>query len=179
MGRPKLELAGQVFGRWAVVRFHSSDRKIVKWWCRCECGTERAVRTSKLREGVSQSCGCLARQNQRAAIATHQMTRTPPYYAWRSMWKRCTNPRTSGYRNWGGRGIRVCDEWQTFEAFWRDMGPTWQRGLTLDRIDNEGNYEPQNCRWATWSQQVRNRRPSVRREASSGTHSVNIRGLPS
>lgn len=128
--------------------------------CMCDCGQAVTVRTSSLRSGLTLSCGCL--QAERAAqsgrdSATHGMTDSDTYHVWQSMKQRCENEKHECYDHYGGRGISVCERWQSFENFLVDMGEC-PDGLTLDRRDNNGNYEPGNCRWATWFQQNSNRR---------------------
>jgi len=143
----------------------------VAWLCRCDCGGETVVVASSLQCGATTSCGCFGRQcaRERARLrfirhgATADGKRSHEYDAWDSAKKRCFNPRHAAYRYYGGRGITMCEEWRSsFEAFLAHIGPC-PPGLTLDRIDNNGNYEPGNVRWATWKQQVANRRPCVKR----------------
>lgn len=129
--------------------------------CKCVCGNIVIVRTSSLRSGLTISCGCL--QREKAAVnrrnsATHGMDGTTTYKAWASMKQRCLNPKHEFFNHYGGRGIQVCDSWlESFKNFFADMGEC-PEGLTLDRIENDGNYEPANCRWATRFQQNSNRR---------------------
>lgn len=151
-------LVGQEFGNLVVkgmVRYSNSG---VKWVCVCKCGNSTTVRASNLKAGSVQSCGCLRRDHCKTMSYKHGHHKSAEYQSWRSMLKRCLNPKTAGYRYWGGRGISVCDRWMIFENFLFDMGPR-PPGTTLDRIDVEGNYEPGNCRWATLHEQIRNRRP--------------------
>lgn len=133
--------------------------------CLCDCGTVKQVAYGMLRSGQTKSCGCYARETSSdrcKSYRTHQMTGTPTYRTWRSMIGRCTKSNYKKYELYGGRGITVCDKWSaSFESFLADMGerPT---GMTLDRYPNQnGNYEPGNCRWATVAEQNRNRRNNV------------------
>lgn len=152
-------LAGQKFGRLLVVSERPVDRVGVRpewrWLCRCDCGTELRVTGACLRKGNSKSCGCLKRDVSRARHLTHGGTSSRTWTTWMSMRARCTNPTNPAFPRYGGRGISICPEWSTYEVFLRDMG---ERPVdrSLDRIDNDGNYEPGNCRWATRGEQRRN-----------------------
>ena len=158
---------GQRLGRWFVLaEAERSADGHRRWLCRCGCGTERIVDGRSLRRGATRSCGCLLREvaasEMRAKMLVHghaaTADRSPTYRSWRSMIGRCTRPTDVSFKYYGARGIEVCERWRaSFVNFLADMGerPT---GLTLDRVDVEGNYEPGNCRWATRSEQERNKR---------------------
>jgi len=154
-GSPILELKpGQRFGRLTVISRVISGRS-KHWLCRCECGRERSLEVHYVVRGKIRSCGCLGGETHgHARHGAH--TRT--YRSWASMIQRCTNPKATGFRYYGGRGITVCESWNSFANFLADMGDR-PIGKTLDRMDNDGNYEPGNCRWATRLQQNRNQRP--------------------
>lgn len=159
-----LALSGQRFGSLVVVRSAGHRRRGVRLWaCRCDCGSSSIVATSDLRSGHTTSCGCV--QRRRAAVVglrnrRHGLTRSPEYRAWANMIDRCENPSNARFADWGGRGITVCPRWRaSFEAFLSDVGLRPSPSHSLDREDNEGIYEPGNCRWATAAQQVANRRP--------------------
>lgn len=172
MAPPIRSLVGEQFGRWTVVSFAGGKRYEIAWHCRCECGTERKVLVRSLKNGVSRSCGCL-HDDYAASLRTHGMTRTREYKIWQGMVQRCTNPNSTFFSRYGGRGIGVCRQWlDSFEAFFGDMGKAPTKRHTLDRIDNDGNYEPGNVRWATRIQQARNTRTNRRLTFNGETMTV-------
>lgn len=129
------------------------------WACVCACGSKLDVRKAYLTSGDTASCGCLRRENTSNLKRGHSLAHSSPTYdIWVLMRQRCNNPRATSYAHYGGRGIKVCERWSSYEAFLQDMGER-PEGLTLDREDVDGNYEPSNCRWATWQVQNTNKRP--------------------
>lgn len=152
-----VDLSGQQFGRLYVIGRAPNRGARTMWLCRCSCGTEKDVLTASLRGGQTNSCGCLGREMRFMANTTHGKTRDPEWYSWQMMRQRCENPGANQYADYGGRGIKVCARWQSFTWFWLDMGPR-PEGMTLDRIDVNGDYEPDNCKWSTRSEQNRNKR---------------------
>lgn len=163
------DLTGQTFGMLTAMCPQGLDaaRHHMTWLFRCACGattSKPGVKvTQEVRRGGTPNCGCATATLMRRALSTHGMTTHPAYAVWRSMNDRCRLPSHAAYKNYGGRGIAVCEAWSTsFEAFWSDMGGSYQRGLDLDRVDNDGPYSPENCRWVTRRTNTMNKRSTIR-----------------
>jgi len=173
-------LVGCRFGRLTVNNFAGRNkRQLIQWSCTCDCGTTDIIATSTtLTGGHKLSCGCLGREVTSKRSRTHGQKHSPEYQTWRSMKHRCYCVTAPGYTNYGGRGIIVCERWRnSFENFLADMGrrPQPASDYELDRINNDGNYEPGNCRWATRKQQANNRRQG-RRGICRASHVVVFEG---
>lgn len=157
-----VDIAGLKFGRLLVIKrdgFHNfpSGQKRPLWLCRCDCGKEVKVLARNLITGNTTSCGCLALETR----TTHNKWGTRVYRSWDHMIQRCTNPNSTGYEYWGGRGITVYEEWKSFDKFYEYVSKLphcGEEGRSIDRINNDGNYEPGNVRWATKSEQNANKR---------------------
>lgn len=159
---PFKNLTGKRFGRLTVTGFAKRDRHgHASWFCNCSCGNNTIVHISNLASGHTQSCGCLMSEVI-AARLRHGDTRekrTPEYRIWTSMIQRCINPNVRKYPNYGGRGIKVCDRWRySYQNFLADIGRRPSSKFSIDRINNDGNYEPGNCHWATAKEQRANQR---------------------
>lgn len=152
-----INLAGQKFGRLTVLSLIDKNKwRNTRWLCVCDCGKEKIILSSSLRNGDTNSCGCL--QKERSFLHGHANFngKSKTYRSWASMIQRCTNPNNENYHNYGGRGITICKQWMKFPNFLRDMGNSPPGKPTLGRCNSDGNYCKSNCNWETWKQQERN-----------------------
>ena len=154
-----IDLTGQRFGRLTVIKRSGNKGKDSAWLCVCACGNEHIVSTTNLKNGHSTSCGCLKREYVRNKSLIHGQSNTHIYYIWATMIQRCTNPKCKPYEHYGARGITVCEEWRDFNNFYKwSISSGYQDGLSIERIDVDGNYSPQNCEWICRGDQQRNKR---------------------
>lgn len=179
-----IDLTGRRFGKLTVIG-RGESRRIGKrmalkpyWICKCDCGNIKEICGDNLRSGISNSCGCEVRKSTimrstKHGFARRGRNRSRIYSIWHKMIERCDKPTNKEYRNYGGRGISVCDEWHDFETF-KDWAYSngYSNTLTIDRIDVNGNYEPSNCRWATWHMQANNTRRNVKVKIGDVTHTM-------
>lgn len=151
------DISGKRYGRWTVqhVLPREEGQQNLKWRCICDCGTSGDITGNSLKTGISSSCGCLRTELLARRNIIHGQSDTPEYNSWASMLRRCNDVSHKCFEHYGGRGITVCKEWHSFEQFLLDMGNR-PKGYSLDRINNDGNYNKENCRWATSTEQSSN-----------------------
>ena len=180
----KFNLKGKSFGRLTIIENDRMD-KGVRWArCLCECGKETYVRVSDLRSGNTRSCGCLYKDTRKTSHFSHGMRHTRLYSIWTNMKTRCYNPKVSGFENYGGRGIAICNDWKDDFVNFYDwaMATGYNDNLTIERVDVNGNYEPKNCMWIEACEQSKNRRSNIYIELNGKVNTLkgwcNELGLP-
>lgn len=162
-GNRRLKLEGKKFGRLSVLKFHDirtrkGNKRESRWLCECDCGNEVILVGSSIKSGKTSSCGCLQKENP----ISHGLSYDPLYFVWKAMIRRCENKTDANYHHYGGRGIKVCDEWKDLETFvgWCNNNG-FEEGLEIDRIDNSGNYSPENIRFVTRRKNMLNTRRNI------------------
>lgn len=158
---PKEDRIGWVFGMLTIIGNAAPSGKAARYLCRCECGKEKVILYNNMRRGGSTNCGCQRTKALIASTTSHGLSHTPFYNVWSGMRQRCRDKNHISYYRYGGIGIKSCERWESFENFYADMFETYKPGLTLDRIDNKGDYCPENCRWVDWIEQAKTKSNST------------------
>ena len=171
------DLTGKKFGKLEVIGVHDTGSRKTYYVCQCDCGNVKVVRADALISGATKSCGCIKQEQDKANLAanhSHKMSGTRIYETWQDMKRRCYNKQNARYDRYGGRGITVCDEWlNNFQSFYDwAISNGYSDDLTIDRIDNDGNYEPSNCRWSTGKERWNNRSSNTNITMGNGTKSL-------
>lgn len=175
MKKVKNDLTGQRFGRLKVIGVDDRNTRKTYFLCECDCGTVKSIRSDGLLSGAVKSCGCLKLEQDEINLdrTTHNMSSTRLYQIWQGMRGRCYNKHDPRYERYGGRGITVCDEWQEFSSFYEwSLRNGYQENLTIDRINNEEGYRPNNCRWATNEMQANNRGSNINITIGNSTRTL-------
>ena len=176
------DLTGQKFGRLTVIKrveslVQPSGQRKTRWLCKCDCGNEKIIQSSQLKSGMTKSCGCLSREKSRERLFAHGLRRTRLYALWCNIKSRCFNPNNAHYKDYGGRNITICNEWKdnfmsfhdwAFDNGYNEKAKKYE--CTIDRIDNNKDYCPDNCRWITMKEQTRNKRNNIVLTYNGETH---------
>ncbi|KKM18682.1 hypothetical protein LCGC14_1663240 [marine sediment metagenome] len=166
-----INMTGKTFSNLTALRRAGSDKSSAALWeCECSCGVTKIVRGASLRRGLTTSCGCIQIERSRNYSTKHGMSKTPIYTAWSDMKQRCLNTKAAAYSDYGGRGISVSVDWLVFENFYNDMRHSYEKGLELDRIDNEKGYSASNCRWSDRRTNCSNTRAQLNRNYPVGVY---------
>ena len=171
------DLTGKKFGKLEVIGVHDTGSRKTYYVCQCDCGNIKVVRADALISGATKSCGCIKKEHDKINLTAnhkHKMSGTRIYETWQDMKRRCYNKQNARYDRYGGRGITVCDEWlNNFQSFYDwAISNGYSDDLTIDRIDNDGNYEPSNCRWSTAKEQCNNRGSNINITIGNATKSL-------
>ena len=171
------DLTGKKFGKLQVIGVHDTGSRKTYYVCQCDCGNVKVVRADSLISGATKSCGCIKKEQDKINLSAnhkHKMSGTRIYETWQDMKRRCYNKQNARYDRYGGRGITVCDEWlNNFQSFYDwAISNGYSDDLTIDRIDNDGNYEPSNCRWSTAKEQCNNRGSNINITIGNATKSL-------
>lgn len=167
-----IDITGHLFGYLTAIEFAYKLNSRHYWLCKCRCGVEKAVNKGKLMNGESKSCGCYAKERTSEVRRIHLMSKTRFYGIWNDMIMRCYNPKREGYHNYGGRGIKVEKRWRKFDNFKNDMFDGYKKGLSLERVNVNGNYCRKNCKWIPLEDQKLNRRNSIKISYLSKSYTV-------
>lgn len=171
------DLTGKKFGKLEVIGVHDTGSRKAYYVCQCDCGNVKVVRADSLISGATKSCGCIKKEQDKTNLTAnhrHKMSGTRIYETWQDMKRRCYNKQNVRYNRYGGRGIKVCEEWlNNFQSFYDwAIRNGYSDDLTIDRIDNDGNYEPSNCRWSTVKEQCNNRSSNINITIGNATKSL-------